>query len=164
MRKPTIWTKIAGALLGRSRGFTLIEVLVALALVGIIAITFAGGLSTASQAALTGDIRATAESLARSQMEYVRSQVYHEAPWSYEVDHEGSECTCEGDDRCPGCSDYALESEYAGYRVKVKAELLPRPDPEEPWYPYIQEITVTVFHDSGDTRVIGLVGYRTDVE
>ena len=65
---------------GSSGGFTLIEVLVALALFGIIAITFLGGLTTASRAVLTGDVRTTAESLARTQMEYVKSQFYEYAP------------------------------------------------------------------------------------
>jgi len=55
---------------------TLIEVLVALALFAIIAIAFAGGLGTASKAVLTADIRTNAESLARTQMEYVKTQPY----------------------------------------------------------------------------------------
>jgi len=163
MRKQTPGTTLAGLLRGRSRGFTLIEVLVAMALMGIIAIAFVGGLGTASQAALTGDIRATAESLARSQMEYVKSQVFHVAPWSYEVDHKGSACTCTGDESCPGCSADALDAEFSGYRISVSGQLLPGLSAQEP-YPYIQEITVTVFHDSRDTRVFELEGYKTDVE
>ena len=59
---------------------TLIEVLVALALFAIIAIAFAGGLGTASKAVLTADIRTNAESLARTQMEYVKTEDYEEAP------------------------------------------------------------------------------------
>jgi len=156
MRKRTLPTKVAGALRGRSGGFTLIEVLVALALFGIIAITFVGGLGTASRAALTGDIRATAESLARSQMEYVKNQDYYAWDWSYKVDHKGSECECDlqKDEKCPGCTPkYELESEYTGYRAEIEAEEL-----EEG----LQQITVSVFHDSRDTRVIQLEGYKTD--
>jgi len=59
-----------------SRGFTLIEVIVALALLVIIGIAFLGGLATASKAIIIADERATAESLARSQMEYVKNQDY----------------------------------------------------------------------------------------
>ena len=55
---------------------TLIEVVVALALLGIIAVTFLGGLTAAARAALLADVRTTAESLARAQMEYVKSQGY----------------------------------------------------------------------------------------
>ena len=58
------------------KGFTLIEVIVAMALLGIIAIAFLGGLATASKAIIIADERATAESLARSQMEYVKNQDY----------------------------------------------------------------------------------------
>ena len=59
---------------------TLIEVLVALALFSIIAIVFASGLGTASKAVFTADVRTNAESLARTQMEYVKNQDYYPAP------------------------------------------------------------------------------------
>jgi len=78
MKKVTLSNKVRKTLRGRSGGFTLIEVLVALALVAIIAITFAGGLATASRAVLTADIRTNAESLARTQMEYVKNQAYND--------------------------------------------------------------------------------------
>ena len=60
---------------------TLIEVLVSLALFAIIAIAFANGLGTASKAGFTADVRTNAESLARTQMEYVKnpSCAYEEA-------------------------------------------------------------------------------------
>ncbi len=63
------------------RGFSLIEVLVALALLGIVAAAFLMALSTASRALFVADERATAESLARSQMEYVKMQRYETAPF-----------------------------------------------------------------------------------
>jgi len=63
---------------GGSRGFTLIEVTIAIALLGIIAVTILTALSTASMALIIADRRATAESLARSQMEYVKTQGYQE--------------------------------------------------------------------------------------
>lgn len=74
---------------GSSGGFTLIEVLVALALFGIIAITFLGGLTTASRAVLTGDVRTTAESLARTQMESIKNQEYIPAD-DYDPEESGS--------------------------------------------------------------------------
>ena len=58
------------------KGFALIEVIIAIALLGIIGVAFLGGLATASRALFIADERATAESLARSQMEYVKSQPY----------------------------------------------------------------------------------------
>jgi len=61
------------------KGFTLIEVIIAMALLGIIAIAFLGGLATASKALIIADERATAESLARSQMEAIKNQEYKPA-------------------------------------------------------------------------------------
>jgi prepilin-type N-terminal cleavage/methylation domain-containing protein len=84
MKRIRFSNKARKTLGGRSRGFTLIEVLIALALFAIIAIVFAGGLSTASRAVLTADVRTRAESLARTQMESIKNQHYVEAtasPW-----------------------------------------------------------------------------------
>jgi prepilin-type N-terminal cleavage/methylation domain-containing protein len=60
----------------RERGFGLIEVLMSLALLGIIAATFLMAIAIASNALLLADERTTAESLARSQMEFLKEQVY----------------------------------------------------------------------------------------
>ena len=60
-----------------SRGFALVEVVIAIALLGMLGVAFLGGLSTASKAIFIADERATAESLARSQMEYIKSQSYN---------------------------------------------------------------------------------------
>ncbi len=67
------------------KGFTLIEVVIALLLLGIIASGFLMALSTASKALILADERTTAESLARSQMEYVKNQGYITAPDGGEV-------------------------------------------------------------------------------
>ena len=48
----------------------------ALAILGLIAVAFLSGLSTASKAVFIADERATAENLAQSQMEYVKNQDY----------------------------------------------------------------------------------------
>jgi len=80
MKRVRLSNKIGKTLRGSSRGVTLIEVLVALAIFGIIAIAFASGLGTASKAVFTADVRTNAESLARTQMEYVKSQNYTYAP------------------------------------------------------------------------------------
>ena len=82
MRRLALNGRLGKALRGKSGGFTLIEVLIALALFAIIAIVFAGGLGTASRAVTLADIRTRAESLARTQMEAVKnpSCQYVEAP------------------------------------------------------------------------------------
>jgi prepilin-type N-terminal cleavage/methylation domain-containing protein len=79
MRRIRLNSRARKAFLGRSRGFTLIEVVVAVALLGIIGVTVLSGLSTAAASLILADRRATAESLARSQMEYVKNQDYREA-------------------------------------------------------------------------------------
>ena len=58
------------------RGISLIEVLIALAILGLVAAAFLSGLATASRAIIIADERTTAESLARSQMEHVKNQEY----------------------------------------------------------------------------------------
>jgi prepilin-type N-terminal cleavage/methylation domain-containing protein len=80
MKKVRVNRKVRKAFHRRSHGFTLIEVLIALALFTIIAIVFAGGLATASRAVLIADVRTRAESLARTQMEDVKEQTYEYAP------------------------------------------------------------------------------------
>jgi len=64
------------SLMKNEKGFSLIEVVIALLLLGIIGVALLGGLATASMALFIADERATAESLARSQMEYIKSQNY----------------------------------------------------------------------------------------
>ena len=76
MKNLRLRTKVARSLGGSSRGVTLIEVLIALALFSIIAIVFLGGLTVAARAVFIGDQRTTAESLARAQMEFVKSSKY----------------------------------------------------------------------------------------
>jgi len=63
------------------KGFSLIEVMIAILLLGIVAVAFLGALGTASKAIFIADERATAESLARSQMEYVKNLDYQTAPY-----------------------------------------------------------------------------------
>ena len=76
MKQARLRNKTGEGLRRRSAGFTLIEVLVALGLFAIIGIVFAGGLATASRAVITADVRTNAESLARTQMEYLKQQDY----------------------------------------------------------------------------------------
>jgi len=73
-------SKARKVLQGRSRGFSLIEVSIAIALIGVLSIAILGSLSYASTVLIITDRQATAESLAKSQMEYVKNQEYKEAP------------------------------------------------------------------------------------
>jgi type II secretory pathway pseudopilin PulG len=62
------------------KGMSGIEVIVALGILGLVAVVFLGGLSTAFKADIIADERSVAQSLASSQMEYVKSQEYVTAP------------------------------------------------------------------------------------
>ncbi len=118
------------------RGIGLIEVLIALAILGIVAAAFLSGLATASRAVYIADVRTTAESLARSQMEYVKGIDYVNEATSY-----------------PAAS-IPQEHIDAGFSATITALPLHNPDDG------IQEITVTVEH-SGNVKIT-LADYKVD--
>lgn len=60
----------------RERGFTFIEVVIALGVLGMIAVGFLSGLGTASKGLLIADERETANNLAEAQIENVKNQAY----------------------------------------------------------------------------------------
>jgi prepilin-type N-terminal cleavage/methylation domain-containing protein len=90
MRKLRLNSKVRKALRGSSRGFSMLEVVIAIALLGIIAVSVLSALQTAALALISADRRATAESIARTQMEYVRYLPYEgdteEGPPQYGLD------------------------------------------------------------------------------
>ena len=58
------------------RGFAMVEVLVALVLIGVTGVSFLSALTTVSKSTIITDLHSTADSLAVSQMEYILSQSY----------------------------------------------------------------------------------------
>lgn len=67
-------------------GFTLLEVLISLALLGMIAAGILGALGTSSKATLANDVQTTAQNVAEGQMEYVQNQPYDiEDPLEYSL-------------------------------------------------------------------------------
>ncbi|MGE0902820.1 MULTISPECIES: type IV pilus modification PilV family protein [Dehalococcoides] len=71
-------------LLRRQKGFSLIEVLVALAILGLIGVAFLTALNTAVKAVSIANVRTTSESYAKSTMEHLKSFSYQR------VDEDGS--------------------------------------------------------------------------
>ncbi len=122
------------------KGFTLIEVIIAIALLGIIAAGFFMALSTASKAIILADERTTAESLARSQMEYVKNQAYDDTnnPPVYQQ----------------------LPSPPTDYTINITAEWLDPNGDGTANDDGIQKITVTVSHNT--KQVITLEDYKVD--
>ena len=123
-------------LVSGQKGTTLIEVLIAIALLGMIAVPFLTALSTSSRALIIADERTTAESLVRSEIEYVKSQDYCDASWSYNVTSVGS---LSSDHPCWFVESHALPDNCKDYSLTVNASFIVGDG--------IRKITVTVERD-----------------
>jgi len=144
----------------RENGYTLIEVLVALAILGFIGTALYVTLGTSLITTGEVDERTTAKNLAESQMEYVKQMKLNllEHPEYGENPPEGE-----------GAYEPNAEimAEYgSGYEVTIDAVPADIP-PEDEGYirdQYLQLITVRVFHDGdGDgekEQVLKLEGYK----
>jgi prepilin-type N-terminal cleavage/methylation domain-containing protein len=115
---------------GSSKGFSLLELVIAMALMAIIAVAFLGGLSNAIMALHFADVQTTAESLARSYIEYEKSLPYDGEKAGYV---------------------HNPPTGYEKYTAAVSFEPL---DDEG----LLQQITVVVSHNNGE--VVTLVGYK----
>ena len=129
-------SKMLSIFTGRESGVTLIETVVALALLGLIAVAFLSGLATTSKASIIATEQSTAESLARSQIEWAKNVAF-----VYDTTEYSPAEVPSGED-------------YVGYSAIIAAEPLNSPDDG------IQKITVTVKHY--DKEVLQLEGYKVD--
>jgi prepilin-type N-terminal cleavage/methylation domain-containing protein len=139
----------------QEKGFSLIEVVLAIALLGVVAVAFLGALATGSKTIFIADERATAESLARAQMEYVRNQ-------DYDAENNPPQYALIPD--IPAGYDIA-GYDGSDYDISVfEAQRMDRGDGTDT-DTGIQIITVVVYHpyDSGDPYdwVVKLEGYRS---
>ena len=141
MKKLRLSSKVKRAFRGGSGGFSMLEVVIAIALLGIIAVSVLSALQTAALALISADRRATAESIARTQMEWVRY-----SPYDYEL--------------AEGHPYYGPDDEITlppGFSVDTTAIRLNKdvdPDDDDG----IQHITVTVSHE--DRVVVTLEDYK----
>ncbi len=81
-RQPML-TGLRQALVDGQGGAGLVEVLVAVAILGVTLVVFLAAMSTGSVGVATTEEQVTAENLARSQLEYTKSDTYLAAPASY---------------------------------------------------------------------------------
>lgn len=102
-------------------GLGLLEVLIALALMGGVATVFINSLGVSTASLRIVDERSVSESLARSQMEYVKNQDFSATAWSYTLTS-----TARTSDAQPSWWDddnpSLLPTEHAGFQVEALAE------------------------------------------
>lgn len=113
---------------------TLLETVIALAILGTISVSFLGGLTTASKSAFIADEQTTAESLARSQMEWAKTTDYVYDATGYSP------------------APIPSSQDYADYSAVITVEPLDIPDDG------IQKIIVTIKHS--DKEIIKLESYK----
>ena len=114
------------------RGVTLVESLVASAIVALVLLSLVEALSMGSIGMHTASERVTAEILARSQLEYVKQQSYVSAPTSYDT----------------------VELPTGGYSIAAEAASVPGADSN------IQKITVRIYHH--EEEILVREGYKVN--
>jgi len=130
-------------------GISLIETIVGLAIIATVGLALMSGLTTSISASIIHKEQATGEALARSQMEYVKEQLYSDNAWSYTINSSERYSTQQpswwNENNPPLLSD-----SYPGYSVSVIAEdfdadedgTLEIPGDDDS----IRKITVSVYH------------------
>jgi len=73
-------------LLNSQRGIALLETVMAIAILGLVAVAFLSGMATTINATVITEKQATADSLVRSEMEYVKNCAYQCDAGEYPVD------------------------------------------------------------------------------
>jgi prepilin-type N-terminal cleavage/methylation domain-containing protein len=130
--------KIFKNLKRRESGFTLIEVLVAVAILAIVGVGLLGGLILSSKTLLMANSRETARDVAEAQMENIQSQTYQTASPDY------------------------TEITASGYTITTSAVFINQdgtPPTPTTYDTGLQKITVTVVGPKGDFT---LEGYKVD--
>ena len=112
------------------KGQSLIEVLVALAILGVVAVAFLTALTTGSTAIIIADERTTAESLARSELEYIKNSDY------------------DADNNPPQYTEDPSLSYPADYSISIEAIRLDPYGDGTDNDDGIQKITVKVYHNA----------------
>lgn len=118
------------------RGVSLVETVVALAVLAAVGVTFLSGLATTSKAVVLADEQATAESIAWTQMEAVKQAIYVSGAAAYAGE------------------PIAVDKDYLDYTFTITAQPLRNPDDG------IQKITVTVRRSGA--AIVTVEGYKVD--
>ena len=117
----SVFRRVIDSHLKREAGFTLIETVVGLAIIVSAGVALVSGLATSFNADNIHRNQVTGEILARSTMEYITTQPYSGAPWSYNV--TSSE---RNSDQQPSWWDSSnpplLSDNFTGYSVSVNSD------------------------------------------
>ena len=128
--------RLLNILYRHEKGISLIETIIAVSILSAIAVAFLNGVATSSQGVYISDEEATAESLARTQMEWVKKASYSYNATSYSA------------------AFIPTNKDYINYSANITAEQLHEPDDG------IQKITVTIMR-FGEKAFI-LEGFKVD--
>ena len=136
-RIKTFFKSIAGKMRrhlldGCSRGVGLIEVLIALAIMGGVVVIVISTLSAGTKTVGTLDEISTAENIAQSKLEYTKSDTFQSLPATYDV----------------------ISPLPANYSVTIEASAVSNRDAN------LQKIVVTVYHQGENVTV--KEGYKVD--
>ena len=121
------------------KGSSLIETLVALAIMGIVAVTLLMGMSTAFMAGAVSEERVAAETLAKSQLEFIKIQDYITA-----ADYDPDDAL-----KCYAPIDICDDLVEQGYTILInppQTVISPGADGYE-----LQSVTVVVRHNGDET-------------
>jgi prepilin-type N-terminal cleavage/methylation domain-containing protein len=122
--------------LNNQKGFTLIEVIVSIALLAIVGVGLLSALVTTSRSLITTDERETAKNIAEMQMEYLKSLPFSNAytPRDITTDYPG----------------FSISTDESGF---IQAQAVPsRTDGN------IQKLSITVNH--GPKTILTITGYK----
>ena len=131
--------------MNNQKGFSLVEILVSIALLSVIGVALLSSLGTSSKALMTMDQRQTAKNIAEAVMEHIKSMDYLTY---YPLD--------DGNPNTPDIQD--IIDNYPGYSLvtqndSVKASYIENREDEN-----IQQIDVIVKH--GNNEIYSLTGYK----
>ena len=142
------------------RGASLVEAVIALGLLGLIATTFLMAVFIATKSIAIADERTTAESLARTQIEYVKQQEYLDAD-----DNDVASYLEQDVSANPAYDHYSVESYDRDGAPALEGEIITIPWNSEINGPVLddvglQKISLTIYRDSKE--VLTLEGYKVD--
>jgi prepilin-type N-terminal cleavage/methylation domain-containing protein len=130
----------------RSSGFTLVEVLVALAIVALIGVAILGSLQLATKSASQDQIRETARNFATAQLEYIKNLPYDSTTPSDQLTYAPAN----------------MSTQYPGYSVNVTATRVHPVGSTDPNDEGVQKITLAVTHSG--SGVITLEGFKANYQ